>query len=277
MNTPEHALDALREILRPLARLALAHGVQHAQLAELVKAALVEAAARPEAQEEGARIVSKVSVATGIHRKEVKRLLSAPAGRAPRGRLVASEVFARWISDPRYLDRKKKPRALPRAAGQGRASFESLARSVTRDVHPRAVLEEMKRLKLVEEEGHSVRLLRENFATEDPAQSLGILAANVHDHLAAAVANTTEPPARFLEQALVADELSAESMDELHRLFLDQWQLIMRAILPEMTRLWERDREAAAGPRHRVRLGLFEYGEVTPPGPDPQHPDRDKT
>ena len=41
---PPHALLAVRAVLRPLARLALAQGLTHAALEELLKQALVQAA-----------------------------------------------------------------------------------------------------------------------------------------------------------------------------------------------------------------------------------------
>ena len=259
MNTPQQALDAASEILRPLARLLLAHGVQHAQLAELIKAALVEAARECLTEDSQSRVVSKISVSTGIHRKEVKRLLQEPAAAHGKGRFLASEVFARWISDPDYLDADHRPRPLPRVAAAGTPSFETLARHVTRDVHPRAVLEEMKRLGLVREEGEALCLVRDSFVSADRSHTLSILADNVHDHLAATVANALAPQPPFMEQALVVDELRPESVAELHKTLAEHWQRLVQAVLPEMTRLWERDRDAADGKRHRVRLGLYEY------------------
>ena len=55
-------------------------------------------------------------------------------------------VFAHWRSDKRYRKRGGAPRTLPRVGPA--PSFESLAQEVTRDVHPRALLEELLRLKL---------------------------------------------------------------------------------------------------------------------------------
>ena len=262
MDNQQHAINAARALLQPLARLLLAHGIQLPQLVELLKGVLVDSAREALGADGKSGIISKVSVATGVHRKEVKRLLEEPATPAAKGRFVVSEVFARWISDPAYLDAGSppKPRALPRTAPAGDISFDALARAITNDVHPRTVLEDMKRLELVREEGDHVVLVRDTFMVADRAQMLSILAANVHDHLAAATDNTLATTrSRFLEQALVSDEMSAESVAELHARFIEEWKLLQRRLLPEMTRLWERDRDEGRQADQRIRMGMFDY------------------
>lgn len=275
MDTQAHTLNAAREILRPLAKLLLAQGIQLPQLVELLKAVLVEAAQEQLPPGSATRAVSKISVSTGLHRKDVKRLLEEPAAPASKGRFLASEVFARWVSDPLYLDRAHKPKVLPRLADPGIPCFDSLARSITRDVHPRAILEEMKRLDLVSEDGDEVALKRDTFAIADRAETLRVLASNVGDHLAAATANVLTTPRPFLEQALVADELSEASQAELHALFLEQWRQVQRTLLPEMTRLWTRDREESRVAQRRVRLGMYDFADAMPPSVDeaPATPD----
>ena len=72
------ALAAAAQVLRPLVDLLMAHGVQFGALSELLKQLLVDAARRrvPGAAQD--RAVSRISVATGIHRKEIKRLIESP-------------------------------------------------------------------------------------------------------------------------------------------------------------------------------------------------------
>ena len=70
-------LDAVRQLLRPLARLAVARGLTHATVDEMLRAAFVEEAfaAYPQLLEH--RRVSRISAATGINRREVTRLVEA--------------------------------------------------------------------------------------------------------------------------------------------------------------------------------------------------------
>ena len=154
---------AIAALLQPIAELAVARGLPFAAVEELFKAAFVEAARRAQPESAGGRIVSRVATATGLTRREVTRLVEADdsAGGPPPVRpSPATQVFTRWRADPALRDRRGRPRALPR---QGPApSFEALARSVTQDVHPRSLLDELCRLGLAEVVDDEVRLLRES-------------------------------------------------------------------------------------------------------------------
>ena len=141
----EALVQAVNALLAPLAQLAIAKGMPCATVEGLLRQAFVRAArdAHPTCRRTG--MVSRIATATGLNRREVTRLTQTdvvPARRRP----LSSEVFARWSSDPQYRDADGRPRHLPR---QGAApSFESLAQSVTRDVHPRSLLDELLRLGL---------------------------------------------------------------------------------------------------------------------------------
>ena len=143
---------ALVRLLAPLAQLAVARGVPFAVVDEMLRAAFVSSAhaAHPGLPEH--RRASRVSAATGLNRREVNRLLDQQHAAARKGlpaatpRSPAAVVFAHWRATPAYRTRAGAPRVLPRTGPA--PSFESLAHEVTRDVHPRALLEELLRLKL---------------------------------------------------------------------------------------------------------------------------------
>lgn len=267
-STETDTLAAVQTLLLPMVRLMLAHGLKLAQAHELLKAAFVAAAVE---QRDAAsnRAISAISVTTGLHRKEVKRLLASPPQPQKRGRLYAAEVFARWASDQLYLDSNGAPRALPRIAREGAAesaSFESLTRSISTDVHPRSILEELKRLNLVIEDGNSVkRVANDYYPGTDKGEALSFLAANVGDHLTAAVSNVTTcgaPP--FLEQAVFADELSAQSAHQASILAAQVWRGLLKTVTPKLQKMTNAD---ASGPDRgwRVRIGLFAYTAAMPP------------
>ena len=265
--------QALEDLLAPLARLAVAHGLPFAAVEDLFKRAYVDAARASHGSSGGARDISRVSMATGLNRREVTRLSEARPTVASTRRSPATEVFTRWRGDKAWHTRRGKPLALPR---QGPApSFEALAQSVTRDVHPRSLLDELCRLGLTEisADGETVRLLRDAFVPRgDTARMFGFLGDNVGDHLSAAVANVLADSSPHLEQALFADTLSAESMQKLRPLLEAQWQSLMRAVVPEINALIEADRQAAAADGRpadrRMRVGLFTYHEALPAPPD---------
>ena len=63
--------DALRAVLAPLARLALARGVSCGAVEELLKEMFVDEAMRAQGASASGRMVSRISVATGLNRREV--------------------------------------------------------------------------------------------------------------------------------------------------------------------------------------------------------------
>src|SRR5262245_53664552 len=75
-TTEQQALhDAVSAVLRPLARLAVAQGMPAAVLEDLLRHCIVQAAREAQPDPAAARLVSRISTATGISRREVKRLV----------------------------------------------------------------------------------------------------------------------------------------------------------------------------------------------------------
>ena len=279
--TPEALATALRQLLAPLARLALAQGLTHATLDELLKQALVAAADEALASLPPHRRVSRITTTTGIHRREVSRLVEAlregAAQQTPPARSHASELFTRWRTDCSYGDSRGSPAELPR---QGPVpSFETLAQAITRDVHPRSLLDELLRLGLAahDRERDTVRLLREAFVPQgDSARMVQVLGRNVGAHLESAVDNVLLDNHRHFEQAIFADGLGETSMAEFRRLVSAQWQTALATLVPALEAMIardaaaptdaERNRPPARPPaRHQVRLGLYTHARSLPP------------
>ena len=255
---------AIAALLRPIAELAVARGLPFAAVEELFKAAFVDAARRAQPESAGGRIVSRVATATGLTRREVTRLVDAgeqAGGPAPVRPSPATQVFTRWRADPTLRDRRGRAKALPR---QGPApSFEALARSVTQDVHPRSLLDELCRLGLAEVVDDEVRLLRESVvAGRDSERAFAFLGSNVGDHLRAGVANVLAETPPHLEQAVFADELSAESIAAFREIAKTQWQALLAAAVPKLQSLIDADAKADRTRDQRVRIGLYTYHET---------------
>lgn len=264
--TPSAAVDAaliesLERVLVPLARLAVARGQPYPVVQELLKRSFVRAA-RDMQLGTGHRDISRLATATGLTRREVTRLTAEPDAPAPARSSPATQIFTRWLSDKKLRDRRGRPRALPR---QGRApSFETLAASVTRDVHPRSLLEELVRLGLAEHDAKSdeVRLKQDAFVPRDDVSRLyALLGQNVGDHLAAGVANVLGEARQHFEQAVFADGLSDASVDVAKKLINAQWRSLLVAIVPELDALVAADARKS-GRRRRLRVGLFSYDEL---------------
>ena len=265
-------MQAVDALLSPLARLAVAKGMPCATVEGMLRQAFVRAAREAHPDLPPHRLVSRIATATGLNRREVTRLTQSatvPAKRRP----LSAEVFARWSSDPQYRGMDGRPRRLPR---QGAApSFEALAHSVTRDVHPRSLLDELLRLGLAAVDADdTVSLVHDAFVPRgDSERMLGFLGQNVGDHLGAAVSNVLGDGRSHFEQAVFADELSAQSIEATRQAIALQWNGLSAALVPLLERLIEADRAAGRAQDQRLRVGLFSFSEpmsgATTPPPDP--------
>jgi len=260
----EALTQAMNALLVPLAQLAVAKGMPCAAVEGLLRQAFVRAARDSHPNLPSHRMVSRIATATGLSRREVTRLTQAVTAH-PRRRPLSAEVFARWATDARFHDARGRPRKLPRQ-GDG-PSFETLAQSVTRDVHPRSLLDELLRLGLaqIHDSDDSVELVHDAFVPRgDTERMLGFLGNNVGDHLGAAVANVLGDGSKHFEQAVFADELSPHSIDATREAIAAQWRAINAALVPQLEALIDADRAAGRIQDQRLRVGLFSYSERMP-------------
>lgn len=265
---PAALTQALRQLMEPLATLAIARGVPFVTLEDMLKTAFVDAARVAHPSLPGHRMVSRISTATGINRREVSRITQARSEPPAVRRSPATRVFTKWLADPAFKTRHGAVIALPR---QGPApSFEALAHSVTRDVHPRSLLDELCRLNLARVEGDLVLVATDSFVPAvDSERMLGFLGSNVGDHLRAAVANVLSDTPPHLEQAVFADELSRQSLDQFRLVMRTQWKALLDATVPALQHLIDADHAAGRTQDQRVRVGLYTYTETMAAAPDP--------
>jgi hypothetical protein len=143
MPAPERVLAAIGRILRPIVRILIRNGVSSDALTELVRKTYVDVA-DDEFRLDGKRqTVSRISVITGLHRKEVARLRSLDPidiRNEAAGRNRAATVLSAWLREPDFLDRKGDPLDLPFS---GEASFSELVRRYSGDMKPRAMADEL--------------------------------------------------------------------------------------------------------------------------------------
>lgn len=267
--------EALSGLMASVAQLGVAQGLPYAAVEEMLRLAFVQAAAKAHPGLPEHRKVSRISTTTGLNRREVTRLVARQAQplAAPRSRSLPSEVFAHWRTQPPYRGAGGEPVTLPRLGAA--PSFETLAQAVTRDVHPRSLLDELVRLGLArwDEVQDTVSLTRQTFvAPGDQARQFGYLGDNVGDHLRAAVQNVLaggEGP--HFEQALFADGLSAASIASVWPTVQSQWQMLLAALVPALEARVEADARQTPPPQGRLRVGLYTYHEgAQPAGAEPQ-------
>ncbi|SKA95232.1 hypothetical protein SAMN02745130_03734 [Thiothrix eikelboomii] len=177
MNTILRA--ALYQILKSLMRILYRKGVAFGEFTQLAKQAYVDVV-EDELTSSGERATTtRIAVITGLTRKEVTQLRQAEITEvAPRFNRVL-RVLNGWLHDANFLDREGQPAVL--AFRGAEPSFEQLVQRYSGDMSSFAMLDEMKRVQLVDtvDEG-AVRLLSATYIpdTDDEAQ-LQLLGSDV--------------------------------------------------------------------------------------------------
>ena len=250
---------ALRRLLRPLVRALIAQGVAAPALYRIVKQTYVEVASDDLGD---AATDSRITVMTGVHRRDVKEFRARDqedGGETQRRVSILLTVVGRWMSDPDYLD-NGTPRILPRFGQEG-PSFETLVQSVSRDIRPRTVLDELTRQGITAMKDDMVTLQAEGLVgSADTDQKLHFFAHNLGDHIQSAVENLLSDDPQHLERAVFYNHLTAPSVDEIEdearRISLDALRQINALAAGKQAK----DKSEVSA-THRFRFGVFFYHE----------------
>ncbi|HPK32231.1 MAG TPA: DUF6502 family protein [Ottowia sp.] len=270
LNRSLLALTSVVHLLRPAIAFLIRNGVAYPAFAAAAKELFLQQARAELERDSRQPSLSALTILSGVHRCDVRKLTATPDSQdrhAQQDLNLASQVVSRWLSDPRYLARDGSPAALARsvpvvAAGlkkTRRASFDELASSLSTDVRPRAVLNELERLGMVAVEGDRVRLLEPGFVPRQGfAEMATLMSENVRDHVAAATLNL-EGGHNFLEQAVFVEELSAASAHRLHVCAARAWQAAFQTVMREAHTLHAHDKRHTppAQRTHRARFGTY--------------------
>ncbi len=183
-NRVERAIDlAVARLLRPLFRVLLRHGKSYRAFEDLAKRTYVEVAMGDFGIPGKKPSVSRASILSGLTRKEVQRLLQAPAPEdASTGerRNRAARVLTAWLRDADFLDPQGDLRPLD---VEGERGFAALVKRHSGDMPTRAVLDELLRVGAVERlaDGRVALLARGYVPRQGAGEMVDMLGADVAD------------------------------------------------------------------------------------------------
>src|SRR5262245_45968871 len=132
----------LVSLLKPLVRFLLRRGVRLQEAAELLKAAYIDVAREELTRSAQSPNISRVAVMTGVHRKDVTRLLSENRELKSSSNLVA-RVLNLWQHDARFTTKAGEPRTLSYEGKEN--DLVTLVSAVSQDLNPYTVLFELER------------------------------------------------------------------------------------------------------------------------------------
>jgi hypothetical protein len=273
MENAGHTL-MIRRLLQPLIRYLISKGWGYIALRDLLKECYVNEAVRAN-QAEGDPTDSLISLVTGIHRGEVKRLRAlaleaetATDRLAKTGATLAARVVAAWVSDPRFCDKNGEPLLLALRQSDGVKDavpcIDTLLQVARIDIRGRTVVDEMLRAKtaeLVDEK--YIRLLQSAYFGADPAEMLYFLGANVGDHMNAAFHNMKGEQPRFIERALFHNSMSAQQLENVRPELSSMADQLLRQANQRLLEGQIAGTETPSGdqsePRRRMRFGVYYY------------------
>lgn len=265
---PALVLKAARRLLRPLVRLMMRSGVTFPVVADTLRRMFIEVALTDVLTEPKARTDSRISILTGVHRKEIKRLREMPqdAEGVPEVVTMASQIVGRWLGSPIFADESGRPRPLNRSGqSDGGLSFDMLVASITSDIRPRAVLDDLLSHGVVTVDADDrVHLNADAFLPRPGGEEqLFYFGRNLHDHVAAAAANIAAaetPP--YLDRSVHYDGLTAHQAEALRGYARE---VAMRALL-EVNRkaieLTNGDAPATGSEPMRINFGIYVFEDA---------------
>lgn len=255
---------AVLRLFRPLVRILLRNGVSYRTFADFAKWVYVDVATEEFGIKGRKQSTSRVSVITGLSRKEVKRVreLPRPDDSANVERYNrAARIIAAWRRESHFLDGEDKPALLP-LDGPG-ATFSELVKRFSGDVPARAILDELIRVGAVErlEDGRVHLLVRAYVPARSDVDKLQILGTDVGHLISTIDHNLRDDPTGPLFQRKVAyDNLPNEVLPEFRNLSAKKSQALLEKLDDWLA---QRDRdvtpEVKGTGRNRAGLGIFYF------------------
>ena len=257
--------NAILKLLRPLVQILLRHGISYQVFADLVRWVYVNVAFKEFGIPRRKQTKSRVSIITGLSRKEVQRLrdLDIPIDEDTTARYNrATRVMGGWIRDPLFLGGDNNPLDLPL---EGAFSFSVLVKKYSGDMPVRAVLDELLNVGAVmlKADGTIKLMTRAYLPTADKKAKLDILGADVAD-LLATISHNLGPNniSPFYQRKVSYDNIPDEVLEQFKRLSSEESQTLL-----EKMNKWLAIRDRDVNPvvqgsgRKRVGLGIYYFEE----------------
>lgn len=255
---------ALTRLLKPLIRLLIARGVTFPYLMNLVKRLYVTAAEESLSSE---ATVSRLSITTGLQRKDINRIKSEPPPEVviPEATSLGPRLIGIWLGDPAFRAKRGGARPLARTSSDPKEkSFEDLVQAVSTDVRPKVILDEWVRLGIVTlDKDDVVRLKSDAFVPEEGFDEKAYyLGRNVADHIATSVSNLLAEKEPMFERAVYYDRLTPDSIAFLRKRAREYAMTALVTLNKDALKRADDD-IGKAGADQRMALGIYYYD-----GPD---------
>lgn len=262
---PRALNQAVQRLLQPLVKLLLSFQITYPVVQEWLKKTMVDVAERDFPLPGKPQTDTRLSLLTGIHRKDIKRLRGEPqqTTHTPEVVSLGVQIAAHWMAH--YCDANGQPLALPfKQTTDAQPSFEALVEQVAKkDIRARVVLDEWLRLgaaEEIEQDGEQrIQLTPNAFVPKQGVDEKAFfLGMNLADHIATASNNLLEQPAKF-ERCLYYDGLSEASIEELKQLAAEEGMALLTRLNQRALELKQQDQQGNF--HQRINVGMYVFDE----------------
>ncbi|WP_051640879.1 DUF6502 family protein [Thiomicrorhabdus sp. Milos-T2] len=258
---------ALSNMLRPLVRLLIHQDITYIGLLNLLKRTYVEVAEESFTIENKKLTDSRISLLTGIHRGDVKRIrtenLNQPTEKELKASL-SSQLISIWMGHQGYINKNGEPLALFRYQQDGSPSFEELVFSVSKDKHPRSILDEWLSQNLVElvtkNKIEKVQLSQASYVpAEDFEEKLFFAGKNIGSHLTTVAHNLENQVPAMFDRAVYYSGLTEASIQKLEASSNEKMLAALTELNQLASQLQEQDKnsEHAKKANREMHVGAY--------------------
>ena len=226
--------SAVIRILRSLVRIFLRNGLPYGVFAELARWVYVDVARKEFGISGRKQTDSRVSILTGMSRKEVRRLrlMAQPQDKMAIDRYNrAARVIAGWRRDKRFHDKSGRPRSL--ALADGRPNFNDLVQFYSGDVPARAILDELFEVRAIERiRGDRIRLISKAYLpVGDTALMHSILGSDVALLIDTIDHNTRSDDAdTWIQRKVAYDNVPLEAVEQIRQMSTKEGQRLLEKL-----------------------------------------------
>ena len=215
MTSPKNT-NFLNKALLGLAAICVRRGLRFQDVLDPLKEAFVRASQEELLMLEHTVNKSRIAAMTGLQRRDVERLLK---GEAPGSEAISffAKLINAWTSDKNFSS-KGKPKILNCEGAN--SEFAQLVASISRDINSYTALFELERMKIVDKEEGTVRLIYDIYlANED--EGLQIMADDIKDFAYAVDQNLAkENDVPNLHISTRYDNLALSKLEKIREWFL---------------------------------------------------------
>lgn len=264
MNQEKLLQKAILCVLRPLIRILLRNNIPFGAFSEMARQAYVEVATNDFKVEGRKQSNSRISTITGLSRKEVKRLQDLEEtsdSRLTEKYNRAARVVYGWVHDDDYQNKKGVSKIL--SFDQGDYCFTALVKEFSGDVPPRAILDELERVGVVEiDDKGMIHLLSRAYipaaGINEKIQYLGTDVSALLNTMDRNIYEDTKP--KFFQRKVYYDNLPVEVIEELKKLIAENSQQLLEKVDIAMAK-HDRDvnPESKGSGRKAIGVGVYYF------------------